>query len=45
MKSLVGYCFEEGAFLAAYTQRTLKIPETDTYWAHFEVSKIFKLNL
>ncbi|MBJ8109993.1 hypothetical protein JDS99_10080 [Bacillus cereus group sp. N6] len=44
MTALVGYCLKDGAFLVADTQRILKQPGTETYWACVEVSKIFKLN-
>ncbi|GAE36835.1 hypothetical protein [Halalkalibacter akibai] len=43
MTALIGYCFEDGAFLAADTQRILNKPGSSNYWAHFEVSKISKL--
>ncbi|KXY64610.1 hypothetical protein [Bacillus cereus] len=44
MTALVGYCFQDGAFLVADTRRILKRPKTNEFWADFEVSKIIKLN-
>lgn len=43
MTALIGYCFENGAFLVADTTRIVNHPNTSNYWAHVQTNKVHKL--